>query len=77
VLRSAGVRSDRFGDLARFFGLSHWQLHEMVCGCHFGEIVAAEAVEHACATCPGVTLNSQHLHTDMGLLLRFWLPLSC
>ena len=44
VLRSAGLRSDRFGDVARFFGLSHWQLHEVVCGCHFGETVAAEAV---------------------------------
>jgi hypothetical protein len=44
VLRSAGLPSDRFGDVARFFGLSHWQLHEVVCGCHFGETVAAEAV---------------------------------
>ena len=28
----------------RFFGLSHWQLHEVVCNCHFGETVASEAV---------------------------------
>jgi hypothetical protein len=27
-----------------FFGLSHWQLHDVVCNCHFGETVAAEAV---------------------------------
>jgi hypothetical protein len=44
VLRSVGLMSDRFGDVARFFGLSHWQLHEVVCNCHFGETVAAEAV---------------------------------
>jgi hypothetical protein len=44
VLRSAGLTSDRFGDVARFFGLSHWQLHEVVCNCHFGETVAAESV---------------------------------
>jgi hypothetical protein len=44
VLRSAGLTSDRFGEVARFFGLSHGQLHEVVCYCHFGETVAAEAV---------------------------------
>jgi hypothetical protein len=44
VLRSAGLTSDKFGEVARFFGLSHWQLHEVVCSCHFGESVAAEAV---------------------------------
>jgi hypothetical protein len=44
VLRSAGLRSDRFGEVARFFGLSHWQLHDVVCNCHFGETVAAEVV---------------------------------
>ena len=44
VLRSAGLTSDRFGEVARFFGLSHWQLHDVVCNCHFGETVAAEAV---------------------------------
>ena len=44
VLRSAGLTSDKFGEVARFFGLSHWQLHEVVCNCRFGESVAAEAV---------------------------------
>jgi hypothetical protein len=44
VLRSAGLTSDRFGEVAHFFGLSHWQLHDLVCNCHFGETVAAEAV---------------------------------
>jgi hypothetical protein len=44
VLRSAGLTSDTFGEVARFFGLSHWQLHDVVCNCHFGETVAAEVV---------------------------------
>ena len=44
VLRSAGLASDKFGEVARFFGLSHWQLHDVVCTCHFGETVAAEVV---------------------------------
>jgi hypothetical protein len=44
VLRSAGLTSDRFGEVARFFGLSHWQLHDVVCNCHFGDTVAAEVV---------------------------------
>ena len=44
MLRSAGLTSDRFGEVARFFGLSHWQLHEVVCNCHFGDTVAAEVV---------------------------------
>jgi hypothetical protein len=44
VLRSAGLANDTFGEVARFFGLSHWQLHEVVCNCHFGETVASEAV---------------------------------
>jgi hypothetical protein len=44
VLRSAGLTNDTFGEVARFFGLSHWQFHEVVCDCHFGETVASEAV---------------------------------
>jgi hypothetical protein len=44
VLRSAGLASDQFGEVARFFELSPWQLHDVVCSCHFGETVAAEVV---------------------------------
>ena len=44
MLRSAGLASDQFGQVACFFGLSPWQLHDVVCNCHFGETVAAEAV---------------------------------
>jgi hypothetical protein len=44
VLRSAGLASDQFGEVARFFELSPWLLHDVVCSCHFGETVAAEVV---------------------------------
>jgi hypothetical protein len=44
VLRSAGLTNDTFGEVARFFGLSHWQLHELVCNCLFGETVAADVI---------------------------------
>jgi hypothetical protein len=42
VLRSAGLRNDTFGEAVRFFGLSKWQLHAVVCSCHSGETMAAE-----------------------------------
>jgi hypothetical protein len=39
VLRSGGLQGDRIGDAAEFFGLSHRQLHLLVCSCHHGETV--------------------------------------
>ena len=36
VLRAAGLRGDTVGDAAEFFGLSHAQLHHLVCYCHYG-----------------------------------------
>jgi hypothetical protein len=36
VLRAAGLRGDTIGDAAAFFGLSHAQLHHLVCYCHHG-----------------------------------------
>src|SRR5215207_8095345 len=36
VLRAAGLRGDTIGDAAEFFGLSHAQLHHLVCYCHYG-----------------------------------------
>lgn len=44
VLYSAGLRGDSIDDVTRFFRLSHWQLHELVCHCNHGDTVAAEAV---------------------------------
>lgn len=44
VLQSAGLSGDSFGEVAQFFGLSHWQLHALVCHCHHGKTVAADRV---------------------------------
>jgi hypothetical protein len=41
ILRSAGLRSDTFGEAARFFKLSDWELHAILCYCHHGEEVSA------------------------------------
>lgn len=44
VLQSAGLRDDTFGEAARFFDLSDWELHNVLCYCHFGQTVAASEV---------------------------------
>ena len=41
VLRAAGLAGDTVGDAAEFFGLSHTQLHGLLCFCHHGGTVAA------------------------------------
>ena len=43
VLRQAGMRNDTYGEAKRFFQLSDWQLHEIVCYCHFGGTMRADA----------------------------------
>jgi hypothetical protein len=69
VLRSAGLTSDRFGEVARFFGLSHWQLHDVVCNCHFGETVAAETVAARVRRLAGRTSSFATFATGAALLL--------
>jgi hypothetical protein len=44
VLRSAGLKDDTFGEAARFFTLSDWELHNILCYCHFGATVSASEV---------------------------------
>ena len=44
VLRAAGLAGDTVGDAAAFFGLSHEQLHYLLCFCHHGEMLTASAV---------------------------------
>src|SRR5690349_5005497 len=44
VLRAAGLGGDTVGDAAEFFGLSHRQLHDLLCFCHYGETLAASTV---------------------------------
>lgn len=43
VLRREGLDGDRFGAGARFFGLSSYQAHRLLCGCHYlGKMQADE-----------------------------------
>lgn len=42
MLRAAGLENDTYGQALRFFGLRHWQLHDVICYCHFGATVHAE-----------------------------------
>lgn len=44
VLRSAGLKDDTFGEAASFFSLSDWELHNILCYCHFGDTVSAGEV---------------------------------
>ena len=44
VLRSAGLRDDTFGEAARFFDLSDWDLHHIICYCHYGATARARDV---------------------------------
>lgn len=42
MLRAAGMKDDTYGEALRFFRLRHWQLHDVICYCHFGATVNAE-----------------------------------
>lgn len=41
MLRSAGMKDDTYGEALRFFQLRDWQLHGVICYCHFGATVNA------------------------------------
>jgi hypothetical protein len=41
VLRAHGLTHDRVGTAAAFFELSHWEIHQLVCSCHYGRSMAA------------------------------------
>ena len=43
VLRAEGLGSDTYGDAKRFFELTDRQLHNIVCYCHLGASISAEA----------------------------------
>ena len=43
VLRIAGLKDDSYAEARRFFQLTDYELHWIVCYCHFGETVSAEA----------------------------------
>jgi len=41
LLKVSGLNSDTFGAAKRFFELSDWELHEVVCSCHTGATMRA------------------------------------
>lgn len=43
VLRSAGLADDGYAEAKRFFQLTDYELHWVVCYCHYGETLSAEA----------------------------------
>ncbi len=44
VLRAEGLKSDRYGDVLKFFELSDGELHHIVCYCHHGPTMTPKAV---------------------------------
>lgn len=44
LLREEGLRGDRVGDAAEFFGLSEHHVHDLVCYCHNGLTLAPSTV---------------------------------
>ncbi|PBB24013.1 hypothetical protein CK228_28985 [Mesorhizobium sp. WSM4312] len=42
VLRELGLRDDSYGEAKRFFELTDWQLHSIVCSCHVGTTFKAQ-----------------------------------
>ena len=41
VFRAMGLEDDTYGEAKRFFELSDWQLHNIVCHCHVGATMQA------------------------------------
>lgn len=41
ILRGEGMKDDTYGEAKRFFDITDWQLHEVVCYCHFGATLKA------------------------------------
>ncbi|MER8844232.1 hypothetical protein NKI94_04950 [Mesorhizobium australicum] len=41
ILRASGLGDDTYGEAKRFFELSDWQLHDIVCDCHVGATMKA------------------------------------
>jgi hypothetical protein len=60
VLRAAGLQDDSYGQAKKFFEVSDWELHRVVCYCHYGVAVSARDAARAVrmiasfATPPGV-----------------------
>ena len=41
IFRALGLKEDTYGEAKRFFELTDWQLHEIVCHCHVGATMPA------------------------------------
>ncbi|CAN7352101.1 hypothetical protein LJR234_002134 [Mesorhizobium amorphae] len=41
IFRAQGLKEDTYGEAKRFFELTDWQLHEIVCHCHVGATMPA------------------------------------
>ncbi|ESY73877.1 hypothetical protein NKH57_29690 [Mesorhizobium sp. M1050] len=42
VLRALGLKDDTYGEAKRFFELTDWQLHDVVCSCHVGSMMTGQ-----------------------------------
>ena len=42
ILRALGLKDDTYGEAKRFFELTDWQLHDVVCSCHVGTTMRAQ-----------------------------------
>jgi hypothetical protein len=56
------MRNDSYGEAKRFFEISDWQLHDILCYCHYGSTMTAETAAKrvraaAAAKAPGGLLN--------------------
>lgn len=41
IFRALGLKEDTYGEAKRFFELTDWQLHDIVCHCHVGATMPA------------------------------------
>ncbi|MFC3324320.1 hypothetical protein [Mesorhizobium cantuariense] len=41
IFRALGLKADTYGEAKRFFELTDWQLHDIVCHCHVGATMPA------------------------------------
>lgn len=41
IFRAQGLKDDTYGEARRFFELTDWQLHDIVCHCHVGATIRA------------------------------------
>ncbi len=68
VLHAEGLESDRYGDALKFFELSDWELHDIVCYCDYGPTMAPKAVAHRVRAAAGQTERKSFVRT----MIPFW-----